>query len=75
MVVDNWIMIGGNKRQQISNFGKFLMEKHHITLDELDSVVDTDLKTWIDTWWGFDLGLTSAFVSFGLEEEYLKSIR
>ena len=76
MAVANNILIGGTKAQQVAHFGAFIRDKYHITLDELDGTLpNTDLKTWIDTWWDFDLGLVSAFVSFGVEEEYLKASR
>lgn len=70
MAVNN-ILIGGNKAQQVHHFATFIRDKYKISLDELDEVTEVDLKTWINDNWEWDLGLVSAFVSFGMEDDYI----
>ena len=60
-----------NKEQALSQLRDFIREKHDINLDTFDSILranNSSLKQWLDEWWDFCLGITSAFISFDTED-------
>lgn len=57
-----------NKEQAIRELADFIRAKYDISLDDLDRILNGGLKQWLDTYWQFELGVVSAFISFGTEE-------
>ena len=61
-----------SKAEALSQLKDFVWSKHNISLDELDQIVD--VKAFIDEWWKFEIGIVSAFVSFGAEQSLIDAL-